>query len=152
MNVKEAEKLFFIKKEEIYKLGKIGWSGVTKNGREWNVSDDTEVLLSVSDIRLFLYHLLRYKNNDGYVFPRKMCPDNNTLIAVINQQYGNGLIGNMAIGEDFETILKNVKLTEEAIELVIGKTQSMKFKSIAGVKVNINPSINIGLVNASANI
>lgn len=152
MKVKEAEKVFSISRREIYELGRLGWSGIVKNGREWIVPDDTEVLLSVEDIRLFLYHILRYKINEGYVFPRKICPDDSILKIIINQQYKNGLIGNLATAGDFDLILKNIELTDEAIDLIIGSTRSKSLKSNIDVKINLNPTISVGVVNASASI
>lgn len=149
MNAKDAERIFSIKKDEIYELGKRGWSGITKSGREWIIPDDTEVLISVTNIRVFLYHLLRYKNNEGYVFPRRMCSDDATLVSVINQQYRNGLIGSAACGKDFDSILKNVRLTDEAIDLVVGNAQINKYRSCIDVKININPNINISLMGAN---
>ena len=145
MKTKEAIDKFNITGKEIYKLGNFGWSGVKKKGREWIVSDDEEILISVNCIRAFLYHVLRFKNNEGYVFPRKMCPDDRTLVAIINQQYRNGLVGDRACGDDFNSILNNIKLTDEGFDLVFGKAQSNKLNSCSEIKINMNPNINIGL-------
>lgn len=148
MTTKEAYKKFGIKDKEIYELGKLGLSGITKDGRKWIIPDDTRVLISAMQIRRFLLQILMVKNNEGYLFQRDICVDLDKLKDLINQQYNNGFISGLAKGKSAEKVLKNAKLTDKGIAFVLGNQLSEQLIENKQININIlNINNNIGLVN-----
>ena len=149
MDTKQAEKHFHLSSAQIYELGKKNLCGIHKVGRMWQIPDETKILIPYIEIRRFLFQILSYKNNPGYVFPRDLCPNDDMLKELINQQYLNGFVGEKAIGNSASEIINNIKITDKGINLLFGKDVARKLTVIGTFKVDINPTVNVGLINIS---
>ena len=99
MNSSEAQEKFNISSRQIYELGKAKLCGIHKAKGKWVIPDNNSVLIPIIEIRRFLFQILQFKNNPGYVFPRDLCPSDEVLRLIIDQQYYNGFLGDKANGD-----------------------------------------------------
>lgn len=146
MTVKDASKKFKKTEREIYQAIKDGLLDAPKNNRKYDIPEGTEIIITKSEVQLFLLHVLRYKNNENIVISGKYCPQVEQLKVVSKLLYTKGYIGNLNSFNSQSDFLNQVKLTDEGFALALGRISTKLNKSL---DLSFNPSINfnIGLLN-----
>ena len=75
--------------------------------------------------------------------------DIDMLKALIDQQYLNGFVGEKAEGNNSSEVIDSVKLTEKGINMLFGEETARKLTIVGTFKVDVNPTVNVGLINIS---
>ena len=122
MTTKEASRIFRIDEKEIRKRYREGMIiAAYKDGNFIVVPDETEIIPSKQEVKSFLLQLIKIKNNNTYVVSRSMCPDMDTLKALLHYLYQRGMIGKYEEASSEAEMLANVQLTDDGFAYVLGE-------------------------------
>ena len=122
MTTKEASRIFHIDEKEIRKRYGDGMIiAAYKDGNFIVVPDETEIIPSKQEVKSFLLQLIKIKNNSTYVVSRSMCPDMDTLKALLRYLYQRGMIGKYEEVSSEAEMLVNVQLTDDGFAYVLGE-------------------------------
>lgn len=147
MTVKEASEKFRLTETEVRKRKNDGMIlGVYKNGRSIVIPDDTKVLPSKREIRLFLFQIIQTKNNKHNIIARDFCQTEEELKIVLEYIYKSGFIGEYEFNEDINECFFNMNLTEKGMAFVIGQTTYNKMLNVDNIKFKFNCDINFNLL------
>mgnify|MGYP000130445727 CR=1 FL=1 len=80
MTVKEASIRFDLDEKEIRKRQRDNMIiGIRKDGRSVVIPDNTEIIPSKSEVRSFLFQILKKRNNVETIISRSLCPTTSSL-------------------------------------------------------------------------
>lgn len=146
MTVKEAANKFGRNENEIRAIIRDGFLLAHKEKGKYIIPNDTQIIISKTEIQIFLLQIIKYKNNEHYVISRKGCPCFEELKILADYLYINGLIGQINTYKNEDEFFQKAKLTDKGFDLILG-TVTKKAKN--DIKFSIIPSlnINVGLVN-----
>lgn len=144
MTVKDAHKKFGISEKEIRKRKKDGMIiGAKTINHRIKIPDNTEIIPSKKEIQSFLFQIIKYKNNNGLTISRSLCPDEESLNAVMNFLYKKGFVGGFVFSNDINVLFSDVSLTDDGIAFVFGKSKMSSIDGITCSAVALNPTINV---------
>lgn len=148
MTVDEANEKFGISHKEIRKRKSDGmiFGAKTVNGRI-DIPNDTLIIPSKAEIQNFLFQILKYKNNSGLTISRSLCPDEESLKAVIDYLYKKGFIGEFKFNRDIYVLFNDISLTDEGIAFIFGKKKVLSIDGLSCTAISLNPTINIATIN-----
>lgn len=122
MTTKEASRIFHIDEREIRKRYGDGMIiAAYKDGNFIVVPDETEIIPSKQEIKSFLLQIIKIKNNSTYLISRSMCPDMDTLKALLHYLYQRGMIGKYEEASSEAEMLANVQLTDDGFAYILGE-------------------------------
>ncbi len=150
MTVKEASVRFHLDEKMIRKCYRDEMIiGVYKNGRSIVIPDDTIIIPLKRDIQSFLLQIIQFKNNPSIPISRRMCPNQNTLCAVIHYLFLRGFIGELKCGEKdtIEQLFSQIMLTDDGFAFIMGNKSFNMINTTITVPIQINPSAKVGLIN-----
>lgn len=147
MTIKEASVKFHLDEKEIRARKKDNMIiGVSNDGKNIVIPDDTILIPSKKDIQSFLLQIVKYKNNKSIVISRAMCPQKEQLQAIMIYLYNRGFIGNFTFSEEIENLFDNVQITDNGFDFVFGYGSFAKLSSIIPIPIQLNPNINISAI------
>lgn len=153
MTVKEANEKFNVSKDEIRKLcreskeGPVIYIKATKSAI-WNIDDNTEIIMTKSQITYSLLQLLKHKNNPNCITSHLTFPNDEISVIVFDYLCSLGYVG--VREEKISTLngcLDNIALTEDGLNALLNPIQTKRNKKIEQININFTNSLNVGLVN-----
>lgn len=144
MTVKDASLKFKLDEKEIRKRKNDNMIlGVEKEGRNIYIPDDTKIIPSKAEIKSFLFQIIKYKNNSATVISRTLCPSRENLEIMADYLYRKGFIGKYSDFNGEENFFDTVKLTDEGLAFVFGKTVISKYSNHIPFTIQINPTFTV---------
>lgn len=143
MTVKEASIKFNIDEKEIRKRQRDNMIiGIRKDGRSVVIPDSTEIIPSKSEVKSFLFQILKKRNNAKTIISRSLCPSTSTLRILLSYLYKRGFIGEYNENASADELLTEVQLTDEGLSYVFG---NKAFTSLS-IPFSIPLSVNIASI------
>lgn len=140
MTIKDASQKFGLTKDTLYKLcreskaGHIKFVNAIKNIC-WEISDDTEVIMTKEQIRFSLVQILKYKNNSQCVLSRKTFPDKRES-KIFDYLCELGFISKRKNSSySLEECMADVQLTDEGIDFILQPIQSHIGNNVKSVSI-----------------
>lgn len=143
MTTKEAADIFHLSVREIRELcnaGKI--PGAKKDRGEYDIPDDTPIIVTDKMVRAFAQLLLQYKNNPQMVFSIRGLDTAEKRRVWHEYLIREGLIGECQLSDSVSEMLKEMQLTDEGLKMAF-KNDNKSFS----LSVPLNLNFNVGCVN-----
>ena len=143
MTVKEASIRFNLDEKEIRKRQRDNMIiGIRKDGRSVVIPDNTEIIPSKSEVRSFLFQILKKRNNAETIISRGLCPTTVSLKSLLSYLYKRGFIGEYSENMPTDELINSVRLTDDGISYIFGE----KMFTSLNIPISIPLSINIACV------
>ncbi len=145
MTTKQASEIFNMDRRTIQQLCKEGKiHGVRKVKNQYEIPDETAMIITDEDARAFLWQLLKFKNNPDIVLEESLADTNAKLNTWHNYLIEQGLVGSCEYANKLKELLERMKLTDKGFAMVVGK----KVRSIH-IEPHLNLNVHVACVNAS---
>ncbi len=146
MTTNQASAIFGIDPKEVRKRIKDNMVNYTRERRIYIIPDNTKILPSKQQIQAFLFQIIKYKNNPNIVISRNLCPNEETLKAVVEYLYNNGYIGDYSFESDIVKLFDGIMLTDKAFDFVFTAKSITKINVPIELNMPITLNINLNLI------
>ena len=152
MTVKQVAEQFRISETIIRKCIKDGMviKAIKQSNGRYDIPDKTEIIMTKSQMRSFLWLIYQYKNNSRTVISNEFWHDKHSLKILADYICALGYIGSNYIISDSDAYVKEffnrVQVSPKGEDFLRG---SFRFKNNANINVyfNFNFSPQVGLIN-----
>lgn len=139
MTIKEASRRFCIEEKEVRKRYRDGMiPNAYKDGKYIVIPEETEIIPSKEDVKTFLLQIIKFRNNEKHIFSRGICPNLDTLNALLSYLYKRGMIGYYDKDLTEEKLLTSIQLTDIGFSYVFGEKVYGKLNRNVVVPLTIN--------------
>ena len=139
MNTKQASRRFHIEEKEIRKRYSDGMIiDAYKDGKFIVVPDETEIIPSKQEIKVFLFQIIKHKNNGAHILSRGLCPNIRTLKVLLRYLYKRSLIGQYNEELSETELLSSVQLTDEGFSYILGEKTYAKLNHCFTLPITFN--------------
>lgn len=139
MTVKEASIRFDLDEKEIRKRQRDNMIiGIRKDGRSVVIPDNTEIIPSKSEVRSFLFQILKKRNNVETIISRGLCPTTSSLKSLLSYLYKRGFIGEYSENVPTDELINSVRLTDDGLSYIFGEKMFTSLNIPISIPLNIN--------------
>ncbi len=138
MTVKEASIRFDLDEKEIRKRQRDNMIiGIRKDGRSVVIPDNTEIIPSKSEVRSFLFQILKKRNNVETIISRSLCPTTSSLKSLLSYLYKRGFIGEYSENVPTDELINSVRLTDDGLSYIFGEKMFTSLNIPISIPLNI---------------
>ena len=139
MTVKEASIRFDLDEKEIRKRQRDNMIiGIRKDGRSVVIPDNTEIIPSKSEVRSFLFQILKKRNNVETIISRSLCPTTSSLKSLLSYLYKRGFIGEYSENVPTDELINSVRLTDDGLSYIFGEKMFTSLNIPISIPLNIS--------------